>query len=407
MDGDRRAAFAIELARRRAAEGLSLAQLAGAAHVNRSYLYRVETRERWPAEPVARLLDDALGAHGVLLSAWQAGEDTRRAVADNARCVATSVRESRALDALIDDVPVGEAVTAAEKAAAALAVDYLRQPPGPMLTAALNARATVVRELTRAPSTGQRRDLIRAAGYLSGVLAYATLDLDHPDAAAEHAATAWRCAVSSGDRELAAWVRGTQSLIARFGHDYGTALALARDGLDHAPGGGTSRPRLLAGIAQSAANLGDRGETHRALDAAEDATDHAGADAFAGLFRFSRAKLAYYGGSALMWLPAPADTRRAADSALSAISLWEGGDPADRSQDDEALAHVYAASSSVRLGELDAAAALLRPVLVLPRERRISWLQRRVGEIGGQLAAPRFAGSSAAAELQAAVQAFG
>lgn len=400
-------AFAAELARRRAAAQMSLAQLASTAHVNRSYLYRVETGERWPAETVARLLDETLCAHGVLLDAWRAGEDARRAAAEDARCVATSIRESRALDVLLADVPLGEAVTAAEEIAAALAVDYLRRPPMPMLAVALDARTAAVHELNRAPSTGQRRDLIRVAGYLSGVLAYAALDLNHADAAAGHAATAWRCAQSAGDPELAAWARGTQSLIARFENDYPTALALARAGLDHAPVTGTSRPRLLAGVAQSAANMGDRGAAHRGLDAAGDATDRATADAFGGLFRFSRAKLAYYAGSALMWLPEPADARRAADSAVTAVSLWENGDPTDRSLDDEALAHVYAAGSYIRLGELDAADALLRPVLTLPPERRISWLQRRVGDIGALLTAPRFAGSATAAKLLADVRAFG
>ncbi len=66
MPEGERTAFLAELARRRAAEDLSLAQLAAAAHIHRAYLYRVETGERWPAEPVARLLDDALHAHGVL-----------------------------------------------------------------------------------------------------------------------------------------------------------------------------------------------------------------------------------------------------------------------------------------------------------------------------------------------------
>lgn len=198
---------------------------------------------------------------------------------------------------------------------------------------------------------------------------------------------------------------GTQSLIARFEKDYRGALALARDGLRIA-GPGTSRPRLLAGVAQSAANLGDRAEVHRALNEAEEAIDAAGHDAMSGLFTFTRAKLAYYGGSALMWLPEKADSRRSAQSAESAIRQWRSGEPASRSLDDEALAHVYAATSYVRLGELDAAAAALAPVHALPPERRISWLRRRVGEIAELLTDPQFVGSTAATELRAAVTAF-
>jgi transcriptional regulator with XRE-family HTH domain len=274
--------FAAELARRRSAAGLSLGRLAESTHVNWSYLYRVETGERWPTEPVARLLDDALHAGRSLLRLWEIGEAARQEASSDARSVATSLRDSHALDALLADVPLGEAVIAAEKAAARLADDYLANPPGPMLGSALDARNAIVGDLRRAPSTGQRRDMIRAAGYLSGVLAYATLDLNHPTAAREHVATALLCANTAGDRELAAWVRGTQSLISRFEKDYQSALALAQDGLRIA-GPGTSMPRLLARVAQSAANLGDRAEAHRALNAAEDAADHA-RNAFRGTF---------------------------------------------------------------------------------------------------------------------------
>lgn len=405
VDSDGRAEFAAELTGRRTAAGVSPAALAASAHVHRSYLHRVENGQRWPAEPVARLIDDALRAHGALLSVWHAADTARRGAAENARAVAASVRESYTLDALLDVAPLGEAVTTAERAAAALALDYLHTPPSPMLAAALDTRCAIVGELQRAPSTGQRRDLVRAAGYLSGVLAYAALDLGDPHAAARHAATAWRCAETTGDVELRAWVRGTQSLIARFTKDYRTALALARAGLDDS-GPGTGAARLLAGVAQSAANLGDRADAHRALDAAENAAENARPDALPGLFTFSRAKLAYYGGSALMWLDDPGDLRRAAESANRGIALWQAGEPDDRSLDDEALAHVYAATAHVRLGELDAAAAMLVPVLDLPAERRISWLRHRLAEVSALLAAPRFTGSTTAGELRTAVEAF-
>lgn len=124
------------------------------------------------------------------------------------------------------------------------------------------------------------------------------------------------------------------------------------------------------------------------------------------MFTFSRAKLAYYGGSTLMWLDQPADHRRAAASAESAIEQWEAGDPADRSLDDEALAHVYAATAHVKLADLDAATTALAPVLALPAERRISWLRNRIDEIGELLTAPAFAGSASVAELRADVDSF-
>ena len=47
--GQQREAFAAELRRLRACTGLSLAELARAAHVNRGYVGHVEHGQRWPS----------------------------------------------------------------------------------------------------------------------------------------------------------------------------------------------------------------------------------------------------------------------------------------------------------------------------------------------------------------------
>jgi transcriptional regulator with XRE-family HTH domain len=60
----KRAAFAAELARRRAENGMSLADLAAGAHMHRGYLGNVEHGKRWPTQTVARALDAALHADG-------------------------------------------------------------------------------------------------------------------------------------------------------------------------------------------------------------------------------------------------------------------------------------------------------------------------------------------------------
>ncbi len=71
MDGTGRADFAAELARRRAETGLSLADVASAAHVARGYVHHVEHGHRWPSRTVARALDAAVGANGALVASWQ------------------------------------------------------------------------------------------------------------------------------------------------------------------------------------------------------------------------------------------------------------------------------------------------------------------------------------------------
>ncbi len=72
--GRQREAFAAELRRLRAFTGLSLAELARAAHVNRGYIGHVEHGQRWPSRSVAAAFDDAVGARGALLAAWEAAD---------------------------------------------------------------------------------------------------------------------------------------------------------------------------------------------------------------------------------------------------------------------------------------------------------------------------------------------
>ncbi|MPZ67833.1 MAG: helix-turn-helix domain-containing protein [Pseudonocardiaceae bacterium] len=73
---DQRDAFAAELRQARADAGLSLADLARHAHVNRGYLGHVEHAQRWPSRPVVAALDRALAADGRLIAAWTAADTT-------------------------------------------------------------------------------------------------------------------------------------------------------------------------------------------------------------------------------------------------------------------------------------------------------------------------------------------
>jgi hypothetical protein len=53
----------------------------------------------------------------------------------------------------------------------------------------------------------------------------------------------------------------------------------------------------------------------------------------------------------------------------------------------------------VQLYEVDAADAATAPILALPREDQISWINKRAHR-GSMLSVPRFQGSSAADELR-------
>jgi hypothetical protein len=246
---------------------------------------------------------------------------------------------------------------------------------------------------------GELADLYMTLGRVQGVLSYAALDLGHSAAAMTHAQAAWVCAERIDSNELRAWVRGTESLVSRFDQRYADAEELAWDGLRY-PGRGTGRLRLLAGVAQCRANLGDTEGANEALDTADREREAlTTADDVGGLFGFSLAKQHYYAGSSLMWLPGRAELERSAREATLAVSMWESEPPDSRSLDDEALAHVYAATAHVQLGDLDAARLAIVPILAMPADRRISWILKRLRGLAGKVDR-RFPASSDAAAFR-------
>jgi transcriptional regulator with XRE-family HTH domain len=373
--------FGQRLRSMRVARGLTLRGLARLAHIDSGHLSRVEAGARPVTNEIAAALDRALEADGALAGPL---EDTASRTADQA------ARESQRLAAILSAEPAAEVVVDLAQETRAIAVDYLSGSPDTMLARAADSRREALATLrsSRIVRPADVADVTLYAGHLSGVLAYAALDLAKPVAAMTHADAAWWAADAAGSDQLRAWVRGTQSLIARFRGEFPRALAYAEDGLSYAHRG-TSRARLLCGVAQCHANLGDAAAAREALDRAGGQVVGNG-DEMPGLFTFVAAKRAYYGASARIWLPGDDDARRALDEADVALSTWQSGAPTERSNGDEALAHVYAAVAALRLGELELAIDKLEPILVLPQERRISWIRKRLTDVAAALGAPRY-----------------
>ncbi|UPZ27684.1 helix-turn-helix domain-containing protein [Streptomyces sp. LRE541] len=395
--------FAAALRERRYAHGLSLADLAEQVHFHRGFIHRVETGERAPNRNLAESADVALQAGGALVRAFEEDESVRQDEAATRRALASSLATTRSLvelaDLELDEVHEGVNETA---------VDYLGWPPAPMLQRADALRSDVLqrlRDYRHGPH--ERADLYVAAGRLSGILAYAALDLGDSDAALQHSRAAARCARYAGDMELLVWVRGTQSLISRFNGDYGVALDYVRDGMQHVTEGvGTGEARLLCGEAQCLANLGDSRAANQTLNAAERARERVHRpDSIVGLFEFSETKQRYYAGSSLIWLDGGDDARRAAAEAQGAIDSWQAMPAEQRSLDDERLAHIYKATALVQLDDVEGAAEAMAPILALPREAQISWISKRAARIGSMLSTPRFQDSPAAIDLREAIAA--
>jgi len=382
--------------------GLSFGALAELVRYDRSYLNHIEAGRKAGDRRLAEALDDVLHAGGDLIEAWNREDATRAQEAATRRTLAASLATTRDLMQLaeldLDELHAGVAETA---------IDYLATAPGPMLMRANELRTDALRRLKeRHHRPHERADLYLIAGRLSGVLAYAALDLGDADAALEHAAVAGLCSEYAGDAELAAWVCGTQSLICRFKGDYGQAMSFIEAGFEHVGDGhGTGEARLLCGRAQCAANLGDSVAANLALNEAEAARGRIRQlDSVDGLFGFSHAKELYYAGSSLIWLQGGEDARRAVVSAETAIDLWKAGPAEDRSLDDERLAHIYAATGYVQLGEVEAAVAHLQPILHLPAEDQISWIIKRADRVADMLSARRYAGDRLAADIVEAIR---
>jgi transcriptional regulator with XRE-family HTH domain len=305
-----------------------------------------------------------------------------------------SVRES---ELLLAADPEAVDLDLLQEAVTNLAVAYLTNPPLPMLEQALALRTELVRRAkTGAMRPSQLSDVYVAIGRATGVITYAALDLGDPTAALTNSKATWHMADMAGDRELQAWVRGTQSLIARFNQEYVRAKLYAEDGLQYA-GPGTSEARLLCGAAQCAANLGNTAQALRLIEDAEGARERATADTIEGIFGFSPAKQTYYSASSLMWATDQKALKIAARSAEQAIDAWQQEPTERRSLDDEALAHVYLATARLKLGDVDGAMQAVNPVMTLPPERQISWIRKRVANLGVILADGRFHGSKSAA----------
>ncbi|MFF3359604.1 helix-turn-helix domain-containing protein [Streptomyces sp. NPDC002917] len=386
-----------ELLRRlRLNSGMPLAHVAHHIDAEPTSVHRFEEGRRPAPYDIVEKADELFSAGGRLIEAWRRDDAERHAAAGAHRTKAAALAMSHDLSALSE-----LDIAALQEGVDATAVDYLASPPAPMMDRALVLRADALERIrSRHHRPADRSDLYVAAGRLSGVLAYALLDMGHPGEALAHADAAGRCAEHAGDSGLAAWVAGTKSLIARFQGNYNKALEYVRGGYQWAGSGhGTGETRLRCGEAQCLANLGDSRAANDALDGAQEARERIRQeDSLGGLFGFSPAKQSYYAASSLIWLQGGRDAERAAREATAAIALWQAGPVAERSLDDERLSQIYLATARVQLDDVEGAAEAIQPVLTLPVQEQISWIVKRADRLAQMLSEPRYAGNRTAAE---------
>jgi transcriptional regulator with XRE-family HTH domain len=394
-------AFGPALRAWRTAQGWSLRTLAESITYNRTYIGNVEQQAKFPHREFAVLADNALSASGQLVTLWEAQQKIRQDRGLRTKLLSGSVADSHALIGIAEE---GKSLDELHQAAEQLSVDYLSTAPSTVLVSAIEVRREVLTRLRKYNvRPHQLGDLYLTLARVQGVLSYAALDLGDTRVARTHCHAAWACADRIGSNSMRAWVRGTESLIARFDQNYAEAERIAFDGLRY-PTNGTARIRLLAGIAQSRANQGDSETATDYLAHAQHERDALKtSDETSGLFSFTQAKQHYYAGSSLMWLSSDTNLRIAVKEAALAVQMWQKEPTETRSLDDEALAHVYAATAHVQLGELDAASEWVASVLQLPADRHISWFVKRLDQLSHKVS-QRFPHSSSANELTSAIR---
>jgi transcriptional regulator with XRE-family HTH domain len=302
---------------------------------------------------------------------------------------------------------IGEATLEQFRAdTASLSVQYLTGEPFGLFAEMRRVRNRVAEALERRQWPRDAAELYLLAGCLSALMAAAATNLGYPRAAEELARAGWAYATIIDHRPLMARLRLCAAYAVYWNGHPGQAADLARSGLDYlADGQGAAQLHLLAGLASAC--RGDQAGAREAIAAARDARDRDHHDELleiGGEFGFSRATQAYYAGFVL----AQARAAEAAAELETAASLYAAGPgPGEQhSRRCRMLAHTDLAITRLRAGALDAAAAALEPVLMLPPGERTAVQAQRLSVIGAELDQPVYRGSAQARGLGARVAAF-
>ncbi|NKY52498.1 helix-turn-helix transcriptional regulator [Nocardia vermiculata] len=287
-----------------------------------------------------------------------------------------------------------------------IAREYVHVPPVPMMVEMLRVRRRVYRLLEGQQKPADTSHLYLLAGTLSGLLANASTDLGHLDAAGEQARAAWAYAELCGHNGLRAWTRGMQALIEYWSEHPRHAVELAQNGHLYADSV-TAKVRLHNIEARIWSKLGSATDAARCIEAAHTARAESGTDVLhdetGGVFGFPEAKSHYYAGATYIHLGQ-------AESALAetarTIELYSAGPVEQRSYGAEALARVDNAAAQLINGSLDGAGDALRPVLELSENWRIAQLGERLTGLRRRIATPRFQGAVEARHLDERIEEF-
>ncbi|MDQ4031711.1 MAG: helix-turn-helix domain-containing protein [Actinomycetota bacterium] len=255
-----------------------------------------------------------------------------------------------------------------------LGVEYFAVPPTEFREKVLSWRRYVAGLLEGRLTLRERRHLYAVVGWLSGLLAEASLALG--DEAEPHCVTALSLAQEAGHAGLAGWIRSTQAQIALYAGDPREAVTVARAGRQVAPMGSAAMFRACVVEARAHGRSGDLEETERAFSKADEVLEARLEPRTGSFFSFDAPYLPYYAGTAYLWLGKAAVARTWASQAIELCDADPLAWPVARTS-----ARVDNAVALAQAGELDGAVAIGTEALDIWGRRPTHPARRRIEEL--------------------------
>jgi hypothetical protein len=276
-------------------------------------------------------------------------------------------------------------------------------PPLPLLLEARRLRDRIAARLRGRLRLDQARDLYLVAAQTCGLLAWQTGNLGSYRAADTHAWTAWMCAEQAGHDGARAWVRATQVMLAGRDGRYTESAQIAEDGLGYASRD-SARVFLALFRARALALAGRHEDARQALDLAGTELGRVSAtDLLGGTWGMTPDRYHSNAAEVQVLLRAPARTLA---EAQQAITLLETALPGERRIWSSVYAHLYSAQAHLQQGNLDGAAASLRPVLDLPADIRNDPILQDLARFRQQLTQPPFADAPLSRDMQEEIETY-
>ncbi|MET8648374.1 hypothetical protein [Nocardia aurea] len=145
---------------------------------------------------------------------------------------------------------------------------YEVEGPRRLAPGVIGSRKQVEVLLQQRRNPRQLGQLYEVAGRLSGILGYMAVNRGRFGHARMYCREAFAIGELLGDKELQAWVRGTESFCAYYQGDYAAAVRLAYEGIDLAEGGPQAIRLYSNGLARALGKAGDATGVASAIDAA-------------------------------------------------------------------------------------------------------------------------------------------